>query len=85
MINKAGKRRVWQVWNQNGTSCPDETIPIRRSVVGAKRFKKKHWTDVRVNRRTVPYAAEEGHEVTFLINISIYTCCYFFMLDFEFI
>ncbi|AEE78387.1 carboxyl-terminal peptidase (DUF239) [Arabidopsis thaliana] len=62
MINKAGKRRVWQVWNQNGTSCPDETIPIRRSVVGAKRFKKKHWTDVRVNRRTVPYAAEEGHE-----------------------
>ncbi|CAL9247197.1 unnamed protein product [Arabidopsis halleri] len=62
MINKTEKRRVWQVWNQNGTTCPEQTIPIRRSMVMVKRFKKNHWTDVRVNRRTVSYAADEGHE-----------------------
>ncbi|EFH52147.1 predicted protein [Arabidopsis lyrata subsp. lyrata] len=62
MINKTEKIRVWQVWNQNGTSCPEQTIPIRHSMVRLKRFRKNHWTDVRVNRRTVPYAADEGHE-----------------------
>ncbi|EOA25754.1 hypothetical protein CARUB_v10019125mg, partial [Capsella rubella] len=26
ILNKTEKRRVWQVWNQNGTSYPDQTI-----------------------------------------------------------
>lgn len=55
MINKMDEKRVSQVWNRNGASCPDQTVPIRRSTVGANQVNKKHWN--------VPYPAEEGHEV----------------------
>ncbi|ESQ50910.1 hypothetical protein EUTSA_v10022790mg [Eutrema salsugineum] len=55
MITKIEEKRVSQMWNRNGTSCPDNTVPIRRSTSMAKKFGKKHWTDF-------PYPAEEGHE-----------------------
>ncbi|VVA96425.1 unnamed protein product [Arabis nemorensis] len=33
MIQGTEERRIWQVWNQNGTRCPDHTIPIRRNLI----------------------------------------------------
>ncbi|ESQ49655.1 hypothetical protein EUTSA_v10022139mg, partial [Eutrema salsugineum] len=71
-MNEMKEKRVRQVWNQNGTSCPDETVPIRRDTRPGPKptSKKRHLTDARVSRQGVPYPAEEGHEYAIAYSTS---------------